>query len=74
MTIALGAASKAIAGNRQGPRLATPGAVLLFAGLALLWWGLGIFRGETSSNLGVNPVTGDHTDEFGKSGGASGSF
>lgn len=31
------------------PRLATPGAVLLLAGLALLWWGTGIFRGESTS-------------------------
>lgn len=39
-------------GIASGPtrRLATPGAVLLLAGLALLWWGLGIFRGEVGSS------------------------
>lgn len=51
MTVAA-AATKAITGSTaRGPRLATPGAVLLLAGLALMWWGLGVFRGEVSGGL-----------------------
>lgn len=29
-------------------RLATPGVVLIIAGVILVYWGMGIFRGETS--------------------------
>lgn len=29
-------------------KLATPGAILMFAGIVILWWGLGIVRGEVS--------------------------
>lgn len=50
MTVVAAAASALGGGANRGPRLATPGAVLLFAGLALLWWGLGVFRGEASQS------------------------
>lgn len=32
-------------------RLATPGALLMLAGVAILYWGLGIFRGETGGTV-----------------------
>lgn len=34
-------------------RLATPGAILMFAGIVILWWGLGIVRGEVSGVGGI---------------------
>ena len=33
-------------------RLATPGAILMFAGILIMWWGLGIVRGEVGSSGG----------------------
>lgn len=42
-------ADKIVSAAGDRPRLATPGAVLLLVGLALLWWGTGIFRGESGS-------------------------
>lgn len=49
MTLGIATAARTLGGTRSGPRLATPGAVLLFAGLALMYWGLGIFRGEVNA-------------------------
>lgn len=51
MTIA-GVAAGALAGRvgTNRPRLAAPGAVLLAGGLLILWWGLGIFRGESGAD------------------------
>lgn len=46
-------AANAIAGNaggNGGRRLATPGALLMLGGLVLMYWGLGILRGETGRN------------------------
>jgi len=33
-------------------RLATPGAILMFAGILIMWWGLGIVRGEVGGSGG----------------------
>lgn len=33
-------------------RLATPGVVLIIAGVLIAYWGMGIFRGETSGSPG----------------------
>lgn len=64
-------------------RLATPGAILLLVGVVLMWWGAGIFRGDTSRNDSLSPPSEnghDHsTPRFGGGssgggGGASGSF
>jgi len=48
----VGAAAGALAGRGGGsrPRLAAPGALLMAGGLVVLWWGLGIFRGETGTD------------------------
>lgn len=39
-------------------RLATPGAILMFAGILILWWGLGIVRGEVGSSGTVRQIVG----------------
>lgn len=63
-------------------RLATPGALLMLAGVAILYWGLGIFRGETGGStvkrwtpgpLGRKAETDEHDhshDEAPRAGGA----
>lgn len=55
MTIAAGAVGAALGGVKtpSRPRLAAPGAVLMTAGLIILWWGLGIFRGDNANGGAV---------------------
>jgi len=55
MTVVTDAVGSAFGGGRK---LAAPGAVLLTAGLIILWWGLGIFRGETGIAMGGSSVMG----------------
>jgi hypothetical protein len=46
MTVAAAALGAAVGGRARRPRLAAPGALLLLGGLVIMWWGLGIFRGD----------------------------
>jgi hypothetical protein len=61
-------------------RLGTPGLALMILGLFIMYWGFGIFRGETGiGSDGIEPTPGfgggGSGDWFhGEGGGGSGSF
>lgn len=62
----------------SGDRLGTPGIALMIVGLFLMYWGFGIFRGETNkpTDMSTPGFGGGKADQspIERGGGGSGSF